>query len=156
MNRKKPHSGLLPERVYFNSVLSIFFAVLLMTLMSDFPAMAGVVCTTVSLDKSSYSGNFQGTFAVVITGNSPCSIDVQDDTSGSWALIPATGDPELDCNGTSCNGTGTTFTKTLKCEGIGTFNIRVANGAVLSAASTVTCNPVTFIRNAVLNSAVIQ
>jgi hypothetical protein len=99
---------------------------------------------TISLDQSNYPVTAGSTFSVIVTrGGARCTVTntIQDTTTGSYANVPNTNDPELDCNGDTCSSTNqTTFTKTLKCEAAGNYVIRAYRSAtVYSSDSSVTC-----------------
>jgi hypothetical protein len=141
-------SRVLPQRA--SAVFASFVVIALIFGASfSFPHEAqGAVCgaTSISLNNSSYSATVGGTFSVTATpvgGSALCTIVIQDNTTGSFLIVPTT-DTDLDCNGATCSGPGPgALVKTLKCEGAGTYTIRASanNGSsIFSSNSTVTCN----------------
>jgi len=98
--------------------------------------------SSISLDSGTYSANVGGTFNVTVSGNTSatCSNVVQDNNGGPYVIVPSSAS-DLDCDGNTCSGTGTTLTETLKCESAGTYYIRGGNStfSVYSSPSTVSC-----------------
>ena len=83
---------------------------------------------------------------VLSGGCTGCYTAWEDFTTGSWAQIPIS-DTDLDCTGSQCKQNpaveNTWYTRTLECEGAGSYSARSDTEAVVcppTGGSTITCN----------------
>src|SRR5882724_1575717 len=91
--------------VICSAIISISFSTLIITRVA-FAGSCGA--TSVTLDSSTYSAVVGATISVTETAvgsSSSCTNIIQDNTSGSFLIVPTT-DTDLDCNGATCSATG--------------------------------------------------
>lgn len=140
----------LPKKL--TSLLVIMILISPWALAPSLALAAGCTATTSpTLDSSTYSASVGSTFTVTIGGGTVCTNQINDNTSGSFVIVPAT-DTDLDCNGGTCSaadtGAVTSHNYTLKCEAAGTYTINgvtansAGGGGGTTANSTVTCSSV--------------
>jgi len=101
-------------------------------------------CTDIYFTDHPYTANVGSTVSVNVFSIGTCGTKyIQTDVTGSYVTIPSgtpTPDPYLDCNGDTCSSSLSSFTKSLKCESAGVYNIKATNSVTSeSPPTTVTC-----------------